>query len=235
MATSKDDSLCDEYAQEDMLSITIDDELFQIFLAEDDFNRDKKTLFATHLWSGSRLIAQFVLRLKREELINKTCVEMGSGAGLPSLACLRKGCSRVIATDYPAEKVLKTLELNLSRGEGCKDRYGVISHIWGEDVTNIIVLNHNQLFDIAIASECLWRHECHEALAKSLSSLLAIDGHVYLSYSHHVPGLEQNDDEFFVIAERYHLILLSKQEVIVKHMWSDKQVPSYICILKKTE
>ena len=56
-------------------------------------------------------------------------------------------------------------------------------------------------FDVAFLSECLWMHREHEALAKSVDALLGPGGTAYLSFAHHIPGMEDADDAFFTLCE----------------------------------
>ena len=88
---------------------------------------------------------------------------------------------------------------------------------WGDEVVNLCgslrsALESNEAtavlhesstlpqFDVAIAAECLWRHDSHKILLQSLSDSVKPGGHAILSFSHHVPGVEHKDLEFFDLA-----------------------------------
>ena len=61
---------------------------FQLTIAEDDFNKDKKTLFATYIWNGARALCNYLLKdNNRIKIENKSIVEFGKFTRLllPSL------------------------------------------------------------------------------------------------------------------------------------------------------
>ena len=63
---------------------------FHLQTAEHDFNKEKKTLFATHIWSGSRLLSAHIIEaIGAERIAGSSVIEFGAGAGLPSLLCAR--------------------------------------------------------------------------------------------------------------------------------------------------
>lgn len=109
-------------------------------------------------------------------------------------------------------------------------RVNVVGHEWGEDVTKLMegAAERSTLcasndrdsssfsddkqqyggdresfyFDTCILSECLWMHSTHTALAKSIDKLLHPQrGVAIVTYAHHIPGKEKEDDSFFEICE----------------------------------
>lgn len=216
-----------------------DGQSFRLLLAENDFNENKKTLFATHLWSGSITLANFVVtNLWQSDVRSRsspnayTCdrstsfVELGAAAGLPSLAAMRMG-GRVVATDFPAEDVLRTLRGNIERereragltalaplaniddttsktdtaaanGSTATARATVLPHMWGSEVCTILEANGGERFDYVLCAECLWKSDTHVALLTSISRLLQPrTGRALLTFSHHHPGREDVDLSFF--------------------------------------
>lgn len=61
----------------------------ELCTAEDDFNKEKKTLFATHIWNGSTVLANYIIDELSGDISNASVVELGAGAGLPSMLCAR--------------------------------------------------------------------------------------------------------------------------------------------------
>lgn len=55
------------------------------------------------LWQGGRTVADFLEANKDEYLQNKTVLELGAGAGLPSLICAINGAKQIVVTDYPGQ------------------------------------------------------------------------------------------------------------------------------------
>lgn len=82
-AASSDES--DDEAQD----ISIGEHVFHITTAEDDFNKDKITLFATHLWTGGKVLATYLATSLADQVKGGSVLEFGAGAGLPSMLCAR--------------------------------------------------------------------------------------------------------------------------------------------------
>lgn len=179
---------------------------FKLSLSEDDFNINKKTLFATVIWEGSRALSMYLIENK-ERIVGKSILEFGAGVGLPSLVCFSLGGTRLItATDYPAPSVIFNLKENVNRNtltnnvldnnlNKNKSSVYVIEHEWGTDVHDLLIPLQSKdnetdiiLYDIIIASECLWKADTHESFITSIKSVLKVGGSVFLSFSHHIPG-----------------------------------------------
>lgn len=67
---------------------------------------------AHHLWNGSRVISEY-LEAHPGEVRGKTVLELGAGAGLPSLVSAVLGAKRVIMTDYPDVDIVQTMWRNI--------------------------------------------------------------------------------------------------------------------------
>lgn len=194
-----------------------------ISTAENEFNKGKKTLFATYVWSGSVVLCNKLIEAFQDEIQGKRVVEFGAAAGIPSIVAAKLGAERVVSTDYPSKSVIRNLRRNCQRN-GVENVVQVGEYIWGEDVAPVIAANEGDYFDVALATECLWRHESHASLVSSVLGLLKPGGIFLMTYSHHVPGFEEQDDEFLVIAEANGLTKDSVVEIEAPHMWSDEKM-----------
>lgn len=236
---------------------------FSLQVAEDDFNNAKKTLFATMIWHGSRALSKHLISHVSDSIRGKSVIEFGAGAGLPSLICHRVGAAIVTSSDYPARSVTRNLIRNASRNilyndapaaqssrqengneEDCVVRdnlllseknFYVIEHVWGETVSPLLypLQAASEKYDVVIASECLWKSDTHEDFANSINSVMKPGGVCFISFSHHMPGLESKDLAFFEIMERKSFSVTNVSEVSVPHMWSDKCAIVYIYELLK--
>ena len=238
---------------------------YTLFLqvADDDFNSDKKTLFATMIWHGARALANHLIWHVSDSIIGKSVIEFGSGAGLPSLICSKIGAALVTSSDYPAKSVTSNLIKNAVRNilsddtsgalssqpvndkkEDCavqdilqlsEKRFYVIEHVWGEIISPLLrpLYDLSDKYDVVIASECLWKSDTHEDFADSINNVLKPGGMCFMSFSHHIPGLESKDLAFFEIMERKSFSVINVREVAVPHMWSDKCAIVYIYKLLK--
>jgi predicted nicotinamide N-methyase len=117
-------------------------------------------------------------------------VEFGAAAGLPSLVALSLGTRHVVATDYPSPSVVENLTRNLTSHctsfSTASTTFKVISHTWGDgaSMAEILSANNGEGFDIALAlaAECLWRHELHSDLATSLYRFFR----AFFGLNHHI-------------------------------------------------
>lgn len=172
-------------------------------------------------------------------IIGRSVVEFGAAAGLPSLVALSLGAKHVVATDYPSPAVIENLMRNLTSHctslSTASPSFKVLSHIWGDEasMSEILSANNGEGFDIALAAECLWRHELHSDLAVSLYRSLRLGGRALISFSHHFPGRESHDLNFFDIAEDFGLNIVAKSSFRAPHMWSDRVVDIHLYELKK--
>eukprot|EP01039_Chlorochromonas_danica_P000983 gene983-1067_t len=198
--------------------------------AEDEFNESKKTLFATFLWTGSSLLAKELALTYRDLVHSASVLEFGAAAGLPSITAAKLGAKVVCASDYPSPCVIETLQRNVVHNE-VRDIVHVVEHVWGESVERLLSVNGGEKFDLVVASECLWRHECHEAFIQSIRAVLRPQGTLLVTYSHHIPNLEEEDDRFFSRCEEVGLRLQERRVLEGKHMWSDKMVDIFLCRL----
>jgi predicted nicotinamide N-methyase len=92
--------------------------------------------------------------------------------------------------------------------------------------------NNGEKYDVVLAAECLWRHECHESLVQSIKNVLRIGGKAFITFSNHIPGLEKDDFMFFDIASRYGLETIEKNSFQAPHMWSDRMATLYLYTLQ---
>jgi nicotinamide N-methyltransferase len=60
---------------------------------------------------------------------NKTVLELGAGAGLPSLVCALNGAARVVITDYPDADLIENLRYNIDHCDSLPDRSKVASEV----------------------------------------------------------------------------------------------------------
>ena len=211
---------------------------------------DVGTLFAHRVWSGSKLLANYLATNAEKLVKNRKTIEFGAGSALPSLVALAQGSSFTMITDYPDSQILQaireTVGMNWMTCDDPKGRVRVLGHEWGTDVDDLISClpsnpseletYHRSYFDLAILSECLWMHRCHQALAASLDKILhPTHGVAILTYAHHIPGLEKDDDAFFDICERYHgLRIIQKTSHEMEYMWdSSKTITVFLVLLDR--
>mmetsp|Transcript_18708 Transcript_18708/g.24437 ORF Transcript_18708/g.24437 Transcript_18708/m.24437 type:complete len:275 (+) Transcript_18708:704-1528(+) len=198
-----------------------------------------RTLFVNGVWSGSKVLAQYVWENRNQFSGAKVC-EFGAGAGLPGIVAGKVGASVLLLSDYPSDHILDVLKenitLNLSHDTtGVARNHFVCGHLWGEDPSPLLkplesFTNTNKAsgYDFVLASECLWCHDLHKKLLASIHSCLRIGGIAYITFSHHIPGLEEEDLSFFTKAKEAGFTSEMVKESNGKSMWSEKEVTIYL-------
>jgi nicotinamide N-methyltransferase len=74
-------------------------------------------LWGHHLWNAGRVIATY-LEKNPSFVKDQTVLELGAGAGLPSLVARVLGARKVVVTDYPDPDLISNLWANIERLEG---------------------------------------------------------------------------------------------------------------------
>ncbi|QLQ82149.1 hypothetical protein HG537_0G04040 [Torulaspora globosa] len=139
---------------------------------------------------------------------NKSVLELGAAAGLPSLVCSLIGAKKVVCTDYPDADLLQNIQFNVDRvGEEAGDIV-VEGYIWGNDYVPLQrhIGGENSKFDLIILSDLVFNHSEHHKLLKTTKDLLAEDGKALVVFSPHRPWLLNDDLQFFETAKEYGLL-----------------------------
>lgn len=195
------------------------------------------SLFAYNVWSGSVQLAEYLSNENGVMVQGKQVVELGAAAALPSLVALSYGAANVMITDYPNDMILQVIRRNIDEnmpflGTDVNNRCKIEGHLWG----NVIGQDDRGRYDIALLAECLWCHAQHFDLLCSLQSLLKEGGLVLLSYAHHIPGKEDDDDAFFALAQNQfgfeEIRCVETREM--RYMWdADKTISQFLFTMRK--
>lgn len=255
-------------------NVTINGKTFRLQVPVDTIG----TLFCDQIWSGSKLLAEFLYSNRTQYCLGKRTIEFGSGTALPSLMSLSCHSNITIITDYPDNHIIQTIKetvgSNWSVCTNPKNRVGVIGYEWGTPVDDIHSLvqrllrnrrkeeqqlhnkdvqnisesdddrkesddddkTHRNYFDVALLSECIWMHRCHEALVQSLHELLhPCSGIAIVTYAHHIPGMEDADDHFFTLASDIaNLETIRHEKYQLPYMWdTSKSIEINLRILQR--
>ncbi|RKF56906.1 Protein N-terminal and lysine N-methyltransferase efm7 [Erysiphe neolycopersici] len=170
-------------------------------------------LWGHYLWNAGRMISSY-LETHPELVRGKKVLELGAGAGLPSLVCAHLEAECVVVTDYPDAALIKNLKLNIEsfknraketeRGDDVKSRIVAEGHCWGEDCQNI--LSHVAVpdgekpgFDILILADLLFNHSEHEKLLATVQRTLRKqeDAQALVFFTPYRPWLLEKDLMFF--------------------------------------
>lgn len=127
----------------------------------------------------------------RDEFVGRSVVELGAGAGLPSLLATRFGAQPVICTDYPDSELIDNIEKNIQRFQlhQCHAR----GFLWGSPVQELLDLNKGRLFDVVIMCDVIFNHSEHRKLLRSVVELMSPQGVCWCVFSHYRPWMQEQD------------------------------------------
>lgn len=177
-------------------------------------------LMAHHVWQSSLILGKLLAKQSIPGVVivphKTTVVELGAGAAVPSIVCdVILNCRKVIATDYPDEKVLQAMEENSQRN-GCKNLQ-VMGYAWGTSCENLFISIGGSV-DILLAADTLWILKYHPLLVQSILNLMSMNTVLVLSYMHHDHDGETANKFFDAIDPFLQL------EHESKHNWRKNQV-----------
>ncbi|PFH51810.1 hypothetical protein AMATHDRAFT_141771 [Amanita thiersii Skay4041] len=146
---------------------------FQITLDVPDTKPGNWSLHASDIWMSSIHLADHLHKLQLEDHIcslppnsQLRVLELGAAAGLPGILIARSYPDiAVTLSDYPDERLLRTLTNNVHRNvvtSNCR----VVGHSWGSQ--NSSLLGTPEGFDIVIAADTLWNPALHHSFIDTL-------------------------------------------------------------------
>ncbi|TPX41642.1 hypothetical protein SeMB42_g05488 [Synchytrium endobioticum] len=171
------------------------------------------SLWAHMLWNAGIVLARF-LDHHKAKCLNKTVLELGAAAALPTFVAAINGCKLAVATDYPEQYLIENIEYNTRVNLPAYLDKGVIKvmgHLWGDHVEPLLselkpfTASHSEIpkFDLVILADVVFNHSQHTQLLKTVKSTLCPhNGIAYVSFSHHKPHLAHKDLHFFELAQQ---------------------------------
>lgn len=173
---------------------------------------------AHHLWNGARVISDY-FQTQPAVVRGRTVLELGAGAGLPSIMAAVLGAQRVVMTDYPDREIVEVMQRNIdecdllpwraSGGEGeARQQDAVIAkgYIWGRDAAPLLAeLPPSQGgggFDVVILADLLFRHSEHGHLLDTIRDTLrkGAESRALVFFTSYRPWLRHKDLGFFELA-----------------------------------
>ncbi|KAF1972446.1 hypothetical protein BU23DRAFT_554991 [Bimuria novae-zelandiae CBS 107.79] len=162
-------------------------------------------LWGHFLWNAGRTISDYLEERANELVKDKTVLELGAGAGLPSLVCALISAKQVVVTDYPDVELVENLRYNIDHCDLLPDRSKVAAegYLWGADTTVLTKhLPENDGFDVLILADLLFNHSEHTKLVKSVQLMLkkSPDSRAFVFFTPYRPWLLEKDLAFFDLA-----------------------------------
>ncbi|KAA8912004.1 putative methyltransferase-domain-containing protein [Sphaerosporella brunnea] len=158
-------------------------------------------LWGHHLWNAGLVISKYLETNAARLVQGKRVLELGAGAGLPSLTCALRGAAEVVVTDYPDAPLIDNLRINISSLPTRSSTSPITAegYLWG----NTLAESMATPFDVVILSDLLFNHSEHAKLLKTVQLTLrkSRDARALVFFTPHRPWLLEKDLEFLKNAE----------------------------------
>ncbi|KAI9783757.1 MAG: nicotinamide n-methyltransferase [Candelina submexicana] len=158
------------------------------------------------LWNAGRVISDYIEGHAEDFVRAKNILELGAGAGLPSLVCALHGAQRVIVTDYPDADLIENLRDNISSTIRTADsgRISAEGYLWGAPTEALLkhLEDPSAGFDTIILADLLFNHSEHGKLVTSVRQMLkrTTSSRALVFFTPYRPWLLQRDISFFDLA-----------------------------------
>lgn len=141
------------------------------------------------------------------EVEGRRVLELGAGAGLPSIMACQLGARRVVCTDYPDRELIENIEKNIVKllSSEQQTRIQAKGFLWGSSVSELFSASgageEDGLFDMVFLCDVIFNHSEHRRLLKTCREVLAADGVVWCVFGHYRPAKWQDDLNLFTLAQ----------------------------------
>ncbi|KAF8418803.1 hypothetical protein EV426DRAFT_709004 [Tirmania nivea] len=154
----------------------------------------------------------------------ETVLELGAGAGLPSIVAGLCGAKEVVISDYPAPELLSNISANVKRNVTPQmiqnSKISVRGHKWGEldpakndapvSTVDLLTTTHSpHRFTRIIVADCMWMAWQHKNLCSSIAHFLDPEHGEILAIAGFHTGRSKVVN-FFKECERVGLVLLGE-------------------------
>lgn len=184
-------------------------------------------LWGHFLWNAGRTLADYIENDAANLIVGKTVLELGAGAGLPSLICALKGASMVLVTDYPDADLIENLQYNIDHCEALPIPRTLHSeeYLWGASPqTALAYLADQSGYDILILADLLFNHSEHSKLVQTVQQTLkrTNQARALVFFTPYRPWLLSKDLDFFRLATEGGFVVEKTFEKVVEKVMFEK-------------
>ncbi|KAL8699933.1 MAG: hypothetical protein Q9201_005722 [Fulgogasparrea decipioides] len=161
-------------------------------------------LWGHHLWNGAQVVTNYLYDHAEELVQGKDVLELGAGAGLPSIAAATWGAKNVVVTDYPDEDLVENIKINVDAARDIlphNSNIVVQGHVWGADTKPLFsnMGTGSSGFDTLVLADLLFNHSQHAALVKTIQTTLKRSplARVLVFFTPYTPWKFDKDMAFF--------------------------------------
>ncbi|KMQ48974.1 nicotinamide N-methyltransferase [Trichophyton rubrum] len=167
-------------------------------------------LYGYLLWNAARTISDFLEENASEWVEGKDVLELGAGAGLPSIICAIMGAKTVVVTDYPDHDLIDNMRINASVCEKFIKKQPsplyVDGYKWGDPTGCICryLESPSGGFDVLILADVIYNHPQHHSLIDSVKMTLkrSKTSVAFVVFTPYQPWLLEKITAFFPKAEQ---------------------------------
>ncbi|KIV83341.1 hypothetical protein PV11_05374 [Exophiala sideris] len=158
------------------------------------------------LWNAGQVIAQYLEDNAQKLAHGTTVLELGAGAGLPSLVAAVLGAEKVVVTDYPDPDLIVNLRYNIEHCSALTEKSNIVAEgfLWGSSIESLTahLKPDTQGFDLLILADILFNHSEHAKLLATLRDCLkkTADSLALVFFTPYRPWLLEKDLKFFEMA-----------------------------------
>ncbi|PHH62516.1 hypothetical protein CDD81_7089 [Ophiocordyceps australis] len=157
---------------------------------------------AHHVWNGSRFVAD-LFEAEPERVRGRSVLELGAGAGLPSLVAGLLGARRVVMTDFPDPAIVAAMQRNVDEA-AVQEVVRVLGFVWGGDAAPLLaaLAPQDKGFDVLVLADLLFRHSEHGALVRTICQTMrrTASSAAYVFFTSYRPWKQDADMAFFDVA-----------------------------------
>jgi nicotinamide N-methyltransferase len=111
-----------------------------------------------HSWNTARVASDTIHKLDISK--GRRVLELGAGAGLPSLTAAVDGAEKVVITDYPDQSLVDNMiwnaDVNLT--PDVRERVDVEGFVWGAKTGSLLAKSGGKGYDVLILSDLVFNH-----------------------------------------------------------------------------
>ncbi|KAL8662760.1 MAG: hypothetical protein Q9202_004452 [Teloschistes flavicans] len=165
-------------------------------------------LWGHHLWNGAQVVTDYLHDHAKDLVMGRNVLELGAGAGLPSLAAAIWGAEHVVLTDYPDKDLVDNMQINVDAAKDVlplQSSIVVQGYVWGASTESLLtdLGSESGRFETLILADLLFNHSQHAALTSTIQATLKRSGSAkaLVFFTPYTPWKYEKDMAFFDLAE----------------------------------